>query len=268
VRTIPSPKAAPWFGSDRKPPQFYGGLRIKTDTNLHEQLQGLIAECVPTAAPADRRPKVLDLGCGEGALAQRLFDLGYDVLAVDCDVAAFKAQGPAFFRLDLDDPAAVEPFAAQHQGTFDLILAVEVIEHLRSPWAFVAACRRLCRDDTQLIVTTPNVSSWWCRVWFFLTGDLWSFGPDNWRDPGHISPLPVTTMRAILRQSGFECLRVIPAGSLPIVWAYNWKRLLLSLALLPLRWLMRGEKDGWALCFHARKKTAESCTPPTRAAKS
>jgi 2-polyprenyl-3-methyl-5-hydroxy-6-metoxy-1,4-benzoquinol methylase len=248
-----SPQAASWFGRDRKPPQFYRGLRIKADTNLHEQLQGLISDSVSPAAHADRKAKVLDLGCGEGALAQRLVDLGYDVLAVDCEPAQFKAHGPTFVCVDLNDPAAVDQLVAEHLGAFDLILAVELIEHLRCPWDFVAACRRLCRPDTHLILTTPNVSSWWSRLWFFLTGDLWSFGPESLHDPGHISPLPVATMRAILRQNGLECVDITAAGSLPIVWAYNWKRLLLSLALLPLRWLMRGEKDGWVLCYHAKQ---------------
>jgi SAM-dependent methyltransferase len=226
---------------------------MKTDTNLHEQLEGLIVELAPPGASADRKPRVLDLGCGEGALAQRLADLGYDVVAVDCDSAQFRARGPAFVCLDLNDPAAVERFVAEHHGAFDLVLAVEVIEHLRSPWGFVAACSRLCRADSHLVLTTPNVGSWWSRVWFFLTGDLWGFQAESLRDPGHISPLPVTTMKWLFERNGLECVGGMAAGSLPVVWAYNWKRLLLSLVLLPVRWLMRGEKDGWTLCYHARK---------------
>jgi hypothetical protein len=58
-----SPPAAPWFGSDRKPPQFYRGLRIRADSNLHEQLQALIAEVMPPTAFPGRRPRLLDLGC-------------------------------------------------------------------------------------------------------------------------------------------------------------------------------------------------------------
>ena len=110
------PQAVPWFGRDRKPPQFYRGLRVRADTNLHQQLQRLITELVPPAACAGRRPSMLDLGCGEGALAQRLSDLRYDVLAVDRDEGQFKAKGPEFVVLDLNDRAAVEQFVAQHQG--------------------------------------------------------------------------------------------------------------------------------------------------------
>ena len=138
-----SPPAAPWFGSDRKLPQSYRGLRIAADSNLHEQLQKLITETLPPAVFPHRRPKVLDLGCGEGALAQRLFDLGYEVVAVDCEAAPFHAQGPTFLRIDLNDPAAVEQLVSQCEGAFDLILAVEVIEHLHSPWDLLNACRQM-----------------------------------------------------------------------------------------------------------------------------
>jgi len=246
------PKPAPWIGRDRKSPQFYQGLRMKTDTHLHQQLEGMIGRLVPPAAPAGPRARVLDLGCGEGALSKRLVDLGYEVLAVDRDPARFRADGADFVSLDLDDPAATGRFVDEHQGRFELILAIEVIEHLQSPWAFLAACRRLCRPDTHLILTTPNVGSWWSRLWFLLTGDLWGFGPESWDEPGHKSPLPAATMRGMLRECGLECLGVTPAGCLPILWTYNWKRLLASLLMLPLRCLMRGEKDGWVLCYHAK----------------
>jgi 2-polyprenyl-6-hydroxyphenyl methylase/3-demethylubiquinone-9 3-methyltransferase len=248
-----APKAAPWIGSDRKPPQFYRGLRMKTDTHLHEQLEGMITGLVSPAAWADRRTRVLDLGCGEGALSRRLFDLGYEVLAADREAAQFRAAGAEFVPLDLDDPAATDRFVRQHQGRFDLIVAVEVIEHLRRPWDFVAACARLCGPATHLILTTPNVGSWWSRLWFLLTGDLWGFGPESWDDPGHKSPLPAATMRGMLRENGLECVGVTAAGCLPILWTYNWKRLLASLAMLPLRCLMRGDKDGWVLCYHAKR---------------
>ncbi len=254
------PPAAPWFGADRKPPQSYRGLRIKTDTHLHEQLEAWIARLVPLHA-GGRKPRVLDLGCGEGAMAQRLHDLGYEVVAVDRAADDFKAHGPRLIPLDLDDPASFDRLLERFPEGFDLVLALEVIEHLRSPWQFLAACRRLCPAPTHLLVSTPNVASWWGRIWFFLTGDLWGFCPESWRDPGHISPLTLTTVRALLAENGLECLAVEAAGSLPVIWGYNWKRLLLSLAVLPLRPLMRGPRDGWVLVFHAQAATAHDEAP-------
>jgi 2-polyprenyl-3-methyl-5-hydroxy-6-metoxy-1,4-benzoquinol methylase len=256
---MPSPSAAPWFGTDRKRPQYYKGLRIKTDTGLHEQLEALISEHVPRLADGPPR-RVVDLGCGEGALAQRLHELGYDVVAADIDQAAFKAAGPRFVPIDLNDTEAVTRFAFHEGRAIDLVLAVEVIEHLRDPWSLLAACRKMCGPDTMLIITTPNVASWWGRFWFLLTGQLWGFQPESWRDPGHINPIAQTEMLGMLANCGFECLRIVPGGCLPVIWAYNWKRLLVSLAMLPLRPLMRGPKDGWALCYVARLRPASHGT--------
>ncbi|MFH1265874.1 MAG: methyltransferase domain-containing protein [Planctomycetota bacterium] len=249
------PKPAPWFGADKKRPYDYKGLRMKTDTHLHEQLEGLVRELVPVDAAVAGKPEVLDLGCGEGALSQRLFDLGYEVESADVDRAHFKAEGPGFTSVDFNDRAAVERFVDGFQGYPDLILAVEVVEHLRCPWDFVALCRRLCTEKTHLVITTPNVASWWSRFWFFLTGELWGFNPESWSDPGHVHAITPTEMRGILRENGFECLDVRAAGNLPVIWAYNWKRLLVSVLMLPCRLVMRGEKDGWVLCYHARRNS-------------
>lgn len=243
------PPPAPWFGSDQKGPHYYGNLRAKTDTNLHEQLEAMVTRWVPLQ-PA-RRPRVLDLGCGEGALAQRLHDLGYEVIALDLVADEFRASGPEFLAADLNDAAVVDRLVERFAGTVDLILVVEVIEHLRSPWAFLAACRRLASPQTHLLVTTPNVASWWSRFWFLRTGEFWGFNPESWTDPGHIHAVTHVEMQGLLRETGFVCQETLPAGCLPILWAYNWKRLLISLCMLPLRPLLRGPKDGWVLCYHA-----------------
>jgi len=248
-----APHPAPWFGVDRKRPGHYQGLRMKTDTNLHAQLEDLVTRLLAPGTGTSR-PRVVDLGCGEGAFSQRLHDLGYEVLGVDVDADQFKARGPEFVALDLNDAAAVERFLGEYEGSPDLVLGIEVIEHLRNPWDLVAFCRRLCSDATHVLITTPNVASWWSRFWFVLTGELWGFNPESWDRPGHINPIAHVEMLGILRDSGMECLSVTPGGSLPVVWAYNWKRLVASLLMLPLRAVMRGPKDGWVLCYHARKK--------------
>jgi 2-polyprenyl-3-methyl-5-hydroxy-6-metoxy-1,4-benzoquinol methylase len=252
-----TPNPAPWFGTDPKQPQKHKGLRMGTDTHLHEQLEGLVRRLVPVPRAEANKPQVLDLGCGEGAMSQRLHDLGYDVLAVDVNPAHFKADGPRFTAVDFNDRQSVERFVAECPGAPDLILAVEVVEHLHDPWDFLGLCRRLASDKTHLVLTTPNVTSWWSRFWFLLTGELWGFNPESWDEPGHVDPITPTEMRGLLRENGFQCVGVYAGGHLPIIWAYNAKRLLVSLLMLPLRLVMRGEKDGWVLCYHARRMRDE-----------
>ncbi len=250
-----TPNPAPWFGTDPKRPQEYRGLRVCADTHLHDQIFDLVTRILPSSRTGGPGPRlVADLGCGQGALAQRLSDQGYRVIAVDIEEHGFQASGAEFYPLNLDDAASRTTFADRWANQVDLVLAVEIIEHLRSPWNFLAFCHRLAQPKGHLIVTTPNVASWWSRLWFFIRGEPWGFGPESWYDPGHIHAFTHTELSHMLEECGFEVQAVYPAGNLPVIWAYNWKRLLASLLMLPLRPLMRGFKDGWVLCYHALKR--------------
>jgi SAM-dependent methyltransferase len=246
------PNPAPFFAWDRKTPQYYRSLRIGADTHLHEQIFSLIARVIPPEN-AGRQSLVVDLGCGEGALAQRLWDAGYSVIGVDKQREAFRAWGPRFVFADFDRPEEAEGFLSEWMGKVDLVVAVEIIEHLRRPWEFVQLCHKLARPGGQLVVTTPNVASWWSRLWFLLRGELWGFGFESWHDPGHVHPFTYVELEKLLEEVGFRACGVYLGGCLPVIWGYNWKRFLASLALLPLRPLMGGFRDGWVLCIHAEK---------------
>jgi len=108
-----------------KPIEYYKGIRIKADTGLHEQLADIILDVLP------RGSRVLDFGAGEGALSQRLHDLGYRVYSVDIDQENFKA-GTVFKRLDFNNLAETMSFQAKHANEFDLVLSVEVIGTVNS----------------------------------------------------------------------------------------------------------------------------------------
>jgi hypothetical protein len=85
-------------------------------------------------------------------------------------------------RLDLNEPG----FATQ-LGQFDLVTAVEVVEHLESPIGFLRGVRELLTDDGVAILTTPNVDSLPARGKLLTKGVLRMF--DTHGDPTHISPI-------------------------------------------------------------------------------
>jgi 2-polyprenyl-6-hydroxyphenyl methylase/3-demethylubiquinone-9 3-methyltransferase len=238
--------ASPLFGKDKKKANYYKNIKMKTDTGLHEQLTEYIFNNFK------RGTKILDWGCGEGALSQRLKDMGFEVLSVDMNKKDFKAN-TTFLQLDFNNKSDMKKFIDEYKNSFELILSVEVIEHVKSPWDYIETLATLSNHETKIIITTPNVSSWWGRFWFLFKGELWGFSEDGWNDPGHINPILDFEIKNIAREKGLKVVDFFNGGTQPVIWFYNWKRFLISIVFAPLFPFMQGIKRGWVNCYVLKK---------------
>ncbi|MGC2785326.1 MAG: bifunctional 2-polyprenyl-6-hydroxyphenol methylase/3-demethylubiquinol 3-O-methyltransferase UbiG [Roseiarcus sp.] len=101
---------------------------------------------------------LLDVGCGAGLFAEPLARLGANVIGVDPSPAAIEAA-----RRHAEETGAklayrmgtVEELAAEPQR-FDVVCAMEVIEHAANPKRFVAAAASLVKPGGLLLVSTLN----------------------------------------------------------------------------------------------------------------
>jgi len=115
----------------------------------------VVATALRHAGPGRR---ALDLGAGSGALAERLQDAGFRVIAADID--KYFELGSEFHQIDLNDPT----FDRRFDPGFDVITSVEVIEHLENPTAFLRSIERLLKPNGVAILTTPNVENVAARI--------------------------------------------------------------------------------------------------------
>ena len=101
---------------------------------------------------------VLDVGCGAGLLAEPLTRLGADVIGIDPSAAAIGAarRHANAVGLTIDYRAAASGDLIADGLTFDLVTALEVIEHTPDPEAFVHDLGRLLRPDGLLVLSTLN----------------------------------------------------------------------------------------------------------------
>ena len=150
-------------------------------------------------AAIGRGKRVLDLGCRSGALTRHFLD-GNEVVGLDVDRAALaKAEvlGIEPVQANVEDPLPFE------DGSFDAVVAGELLEHLQFPDALVVEIRRVLRPGGVIVGSVPNAFRLQGRLKFLL-----GHAPED--DPTHLHMFSPAALRALL--SGFEDAQVAYVG--------------------------------------------------------
>jgi SAM-dependent methyltransferase len=115
-------------------------------------------------ACVDEQPagRVLDLGCGGGQVAAELRASGRFVVGVDRDPPAETTN--RVDRLVAADLDMGLPREAAEEGPFDIVLALDVLEHLRDPDRLLRELHDVCSPEATLVASIPNIGHWYPRL--------------------------------------------------------------------------------------------------------
>jgi SAM-dependent methyltransferase len=147
-----------------------------------------------------------DLATGYGALAQWAHDAGFEVTAVDLARGAFARPQIPFRAVDLNRAWSIP------DGVADVVVALEIVEHLENHFAFMREAARVLRPGGHLLVSTPNEHCIANRWAYLRTGFFGSSRTVIWEgDPNlparHVHPATLPHLELSWRMAGFTLER-------------------------------------------------------------
>jgi 2-polyprenyl-6-hydroxyphenyl methylase/3-demethylubiquinone-9 3-methyltransferase len=165
--------------------------------------------------------RILDVGCGSGALVGELGHEGFETIGFDISQRAIKLASQRhpsarFVRHSVEElPWPVQP-ASQ-----DIVVAFEVLEHLLRPRALIEGARDALRPGGHIALSTPfhGVSK---NVVVSLVAFDRHFAPEG----DHIRFFTDRALERLLRSRGFAVERIRHFGRFAPLWAgvFVWAR--------------------------------------------
>jgi len=148
--------------------------------------------------------KVLELGAGHGLVGLALSDRGAHMVAADLQPPGGDFPYP-YVEADLDEQFAPSVTDALG-GKADVVLALDVLEHLHRPEESLQEIRRAMRPGSLLLASTGNVG--YILVRLMLALGFFNYGKKGILDLTHTRLFTIRSFCRTLEGEGFKVLRV------------------------------------------------------------
>jgi 2-polyprenyl-3-methyl-5-hydroxy-6-metoxy-1,4-benzoquinol methylase len=149
--------------------------------------------------------RILDLGCGSGAVGKRLLEQGKASELVGCelfeDAAAEAAR--SYHKVFTGD---IEVLDLPYENYFDYVICGDILEHLKDPYSVVRRINGWLKQDGQFICSVPNVRYWPVLANLIFRG-AWEYQAAGVMDRTHLRFFTRRSSFAMLHDAGFEVIQ-------------------------------------------------------------
>jgi len=185
---------------------FYEDLWERLPTELNPpDLEHRLAFMLGEVGPGER---VLDVGCGTGQFTAAAAQAGASVVGVEVAQAALRRARGAHPHLDFRLTSFDGPLEFP-DGSFDVVWASEVIEHIADTARWLSEVRRVLAPGGRLLVTTPDHG----RLKLLIGGI------EPYSDPlgDHLHLYTARSLRELLHEFDFGAVSVRATGGVPLL---------------------------------------------------
>jgi methionine biosynthesis protein MetW len=200
--------------------------------NAYETARPDVQALVPRTAR-----RILDLGCAAGDLGAALKRRqGAEVVGIELDEGYAADAGKRLDRVLQGDIAAVLKASGPELGTFDCVIAADVLEHLLDPWSVLRDAAAMLEPGGTAVVSLPNVQ-YALVFWRLSRQGRWPRDPAGLFDATHLRWFTLLDARDLLDQAGLDVVAVDPR-----YWFTGWqRRFALALRRTPLAPFLAGQ---------------------------
>ena len=157
---------------------------------------------LPKAAPLN---SVLELGCGEGYTLEYVKNEFGAKKTTGVEIDPQAAQS-ARERVDIVlNQSAEEPLDLPLEA-FDLVLCLDVLEHLYNPWQVLADLNKHIKPGGYVLASIPNVQHW--SVVKMLLGGRWDYKKAGLMDETHVRFFTDRTIRKLFVNAGLHIVKL------------------------------------------------------------
>jgi len=143
--------------------------------------------------------KILDIGCGQAEILNRLNMIGFEIFGLDKNEVYGNI---SFKKFDLNSMKKL-PYK---NNTFDYIVCTEVLGYLDNPVFVLKEMNRILKKGGRLFLTTPGVENIYSKYLFLFKNRFMHFFDDIENPQTH--PLLLRSLRYYLEEVGFKILRI------------------------------------------------------------
>lgn len=160
------------------------------------------------------KKKVLDVGCAEGKLSERMKLTGCEIVGIESDKDSGQIAQKVCREVIHEDVELLE-LSDEYEKYFDFIIFADVLEHLKDPLNTLIRLKRYLKDDGSIIVSLPNIANWRIRL-KLLCGNF-DYQEKGILDKTHLRFFNEKTAKKIIDHAGFDIIKFdLTVGDLKI----------------------------------------------------
>jgi 2-polyprenyl-3-methyl-5-hydroxy-6-metoxy-1,4-benzoquinol methylase len=165
------------------------------------------------------RSRVLDVGIGDGTVGRALREMDCRVFGIENDKELADVSRDDYEELVVGDVESLD-LAELFDEKFDVILLLDVLEHLRAPGVVLERMRDLLAENGYVVISLPNVAH--AAVKLQLIGGAFSYTDEGLLDSTHLRFFDFENVQALLAEAHFEMFdlarvkRMVDATEIPV----------------------------------------------------